>query len=149
MKPISRTPAQISRTTNPKYPYTFAKEWVVDTGKECGNHYFRDAEGRVWLSFRGRLMTISAGYSWDGASCAPDFPAVLAASGAHDALIQFRHVPCFPLTKHEIDRVFRGLMSRNFIPRWIYWAAVRVFGGIYAGLAPSPKSASCGLTHRR
>lgn len=139
----------ILTTGNRKYPWRFRDDWEIRVGKDCGNHDFRDAQGRVWLSFRGTVMIVRAGYAWDGASCAPDFPAVLAASGAHDALCQFRRVPCFPLSKSEIDGIFRGLMSRSFLPRWIYWVAVRLFGDIYAGLAPAPECASCGLPHGR
>ncbi len=59
-----------------------------------GKYQFLDDEGRVWSQADGRDWTIVAGYAWDGASMAPNFPSTMAASCWHDSAGQFRHLPC-------------------------------------------------------
>jgi len=59
-----------------------------------GKYQLADDEGRVWSKVDGRDWTIVAGYAWDGASFAINFPSTLAASAWHDAAGQFRHLPC-------------------------------------------------------
>ncbi len=59
-----------------------------------GKHEFADEKNCVWAKAEARDWTISKGYAWDGASCAPDFPETIAASCWHDAAGQFRHLPC-------------------------------------------------------
>lgn len=145
LTPLSKP--RIVVTPGGRYPYTFEKDWSLRADRDLGNHDFQDEFGNVWLEFRGTIVTIKARYAWDGASCAPDFEAVLAASGVHDALCQFRDVPCFPLSKGDIDGAFRSLIPRKFLPRWIYWGAVRLFGGVYHAINPTSGSGSCGLPH--
>lgn len=140
----------VSYTRARKWDYVLTSDLPVITPWELGNHDFRDEFGNVWLQTRGKLLVVKKGYAWDGASCAPDFADVLPASCAHDALIQFRDVVCFPLSKAQIDKVFRDLMPRRFLARWIYWGAVRAFGGVYAAaVTPAAKAGTCGLPHDR
>ena len=114
-----------------------------------GEHDFRDTEGRCWLQIRGSVIHIREGYAWDGATCAPDFPDVIVASLCHDVLCQFREVPCFPLTKSQIDNIFRDLMPSTFYFRWVYWGTVRALGGVFSKVTGGlEKGLSCGLhTH--
>jgi hypothetical protein len=139
----------VSYTRHPKWDYTLTSDLPIITPWELGNHDFQDEFGNVWLETRGKLAIVKRGYAWDGASLAPDFKDVILASCAHDALLQFRDVPCFPLSKAQVDKIFRDLMPYRFAARWIYWGAVYLFGGAYSKLTgPGPRG-SCGLTHRR
>lgn len=138
----------VSWTQHPDYDYVLTSDLERRLPWELGNHDFCDDKGRVWLQFRGRLAVVKAGYAWDGASCAPDFPDVIVASCLHDALCQFLHVPCFPLSKLQVDRAFLDEMPRRFVFRRIYWGAVRVFGGVYAAVKrQKPTAGSCSLPH--
>lgn len=139
----------ISYTKHPKYDYVLTHDLRVRVDKYLGSHDFQDEFGRVWVEVRGYTITIKAGYAWDGASMAPDFESVIAASCVHDAGCQFLKVTCFPLSKGEVDGIFLQMMPRKFRLRWIYWGAVRVFGGVYAALSTHDAPASCGLPHGR
>lgn len=134
---------------HPRFDYVLTSDYEVRVPWECGNHDFKDAKGRVWLSMRGKLVIVRKGYAWDGATMAPDLPGVVLASCIHDALLQFRDVPCFPLSKAQIDKVFRDEMPPRLAVRWIYWGAVRAFGGIYGAVRKPPAGATCGLPHGR
>lgn len=139
----------VSYTRAPKWDYVLTSDLPVVTPWELGNHDFQDEFGNVWLQMRGKMLIVKKGYAWDGASLAPDFKDVILASCVHDALIQFVRVSCFPLGKSQIDKIFRDLMPYRFAARWIYWAAVRMFGGVYAAAFPGGTSGSCGLPHGR
>lgn len=111
---------------------------------------FRDKNEKVRLivSTDGTI-TVTRGYSWDGCTpkfCVLDFiigtpdgvvhkdtghPKTYYASLVHDALYQF--IPDgLPLGRRHADRFFLLLMAESdFGPRWVYWAAVRVFGGLF------------------
>ena len=90
---------------------------------------------------------VLANYSWDG--CTPKFaiwdivfgtpdgipnnkttkPKAYYASLLHDALYQFLDAD-LPMSRANADRVFLALLTRDgFGPKWVYYAAVRVFGG--------------------
>ncbi len=91
---------------------------------------------------------ILANYAWDG--CTPKFsffdiivgipdgvpnhfttkPKAYYASLVHDVLYQFLDAD-LPLTRSQIDRIFLEILTRDqFAPRRIYYAAVRLFGGL-------------------
>ena len=110
---------------------------------------FRDKKGAVRLIIEadGRI-TVTQGYAWNGCSpkvCVFDFllgtpeGVVYArtekrktyfASLVHDALYQF--LPDgLPFRRRHADRFFLVLLGESeFAPRWLYWAAVRLFGGL-------------------
>ena len=92
---------------------------------------------------------VLAGYAWDG--CTPKFalwdivlgipdgipnntttkPKAYYASLLHDALYQFLDME-LPMSRADADRVFLELLTRDsFGPRWIYYSAVRIFGGSF------------------
>lgn len=139
----------VSYTRAPKWDYVLTSDLERRMPWELGNHDFYDSTGILRLQFRGRLAIIRSGYAWDGASCAPDFPDVIVASCLHDALLQFAGVPCFSLSKAQIDRAFLDEMPARFVFRRVYWGAVRAFGGVYAAVYGSKPSGSCGLPHDR
>lgn len=107
---------------------------------------------RLVIERDGRI-TITRGYAWDG--CTPKFclfdiltgvpdgvvhertgkPKTYFASLIHDALYQF--LPDgLPFTRKDADEFFLRLMAESdFSPRWIYWAAVRLFGGLFRSAA--------------
>ena len=109
---------------------------------------FEDRRGHRWLEIHpdGTLI-VFAPYAWDG--CTPKFsvwdivfgisdgvpnirtrkPKAYYASLVHDVLYQFLPVE-LPLKRADADRIFFELLARDgFGPRWLYYAAVRVFGG--------------------
>lgn len=110
---------------------------------------YRDRSGTVRLILeRGGRITVTRGYAWNGCSpklCLFDIlvgtpdgvvhagtgrPKTYYASLVHDALYQFMRVDA-PVRRAEADGCFLRLMAASeFLPRRIYWAAVRVAGGL-------------------
>lgn len=108
---------------------------------------FFDSSGKVRLILEaGGQITVTRRYAWNG--CSPKFclfdvligtpdgvvhartgrPKTYYASMVHDALYQFLNTDT-PLTRRQADDAFVRLMSESdFSLRWIYWAAVRLFG---------------------
>jgi hypothetical protein len=118
-------------------PFSFDRDWA-----------FQDKKGhtRLIISAAG-VITVTAGYAWDG--CTPKFslldlvlfgtpdgvldavtgrPKTYYASLIHDALYQF--LPDgLPLKRRQADDCFLMLMTEmEFMPRHVYYLAVRVFG---------------------
>ena len=114
---------------------------------------YRDTSGKVRLILEqdGR-MTVTKGYAWNG--CSPKFcffdlllgtpdgvvnantgrPKTYFASLIHDALYQFLKVSPTPLTRSQADGCFLRLMKESdFSLAYLYWAAVRLFGGLLWG----------------
>src|SRR5436309_14115393 len=115
-----------------------------------GSGRFRDKTGAVRLILRqsGRI-TVTRRYAWDGCSpkvCVFDIllgtpdgvvdsttkqPKTYYASLVHDALYQFL-LDGLPLKRWQADRCFLRLMAETgFAPRYVYWAAVRLFGWLF------------------
>lgn len=108
---------------------------------------FLDKTGKVRLIFeRSGVITITRGFAWNG--CSPKilmFDLLLGtpegavyeptgcrktyhASLVHDALYQFLG-DGLPITRGDADRIFLELLEESeFIPRRIYWLAVRGLG---------------------
>lgn len=111
---------------------------------------FNDASGTRRLEItREGAITVLSGYAWDG--CTPKInlfdilfgtpdgvvdtrtgrPKTYYASLFHDALYQFLGSG-LPLRRATIDRFFlRLLTATDFRPRPLYFAAVRLFGGLF------------------
>ncbi len=112
---------------------------------------FLDKTGTTRLSLRkDGMIIVKKGYAWDG--CTPKFclldisfgipdgvvdsrtgkPKTYYASLVHDALYQF--LPDgLPLVRKQADNCFLKLMNETgFFFRYIYYAAVRIFGGLFA-----------------
>jgi len=110
---------------------------------------FRDKKGRIRLVLeKGGRIVVMRGYAWNG--CSPKFclcdilmgapdgvvdkrtgrPKTYFASLVHDALCQF--LPDgLPMSRGEVDRCFLALLKESgFRLRWLYFVAVRAFGGI-------------------
>lgn len=119
-----------------KSPFTQDKDWA-----------FQDKNGTTWLKLlRDGRIVIMQDYSWDGCTpkvCFLDIlfgtpdgavdsttgkPKTYYASLVHDALCQFQPAD-LPLSRAQIDKCFFLLMQEtNFTLRYIYYAAVRMFG---------------------
>lgn len=108
---------------------------------------FYDERGtvRFIIEQTGR-MTVTSGYAWNGCSpkvCILDLlvgtpdgvvhvrtgrPKTYFASMVHDALYQFLQADS-PISRRQADACFLRLMAESeFSLRWVYWAAVRLFG---------------------
>jgi hypothetical protein len=115
---------------------------------------FEDREGVRWLEVtKTGAITILSGYAWDGCSpklCVLDLvlgtpdgvvdartgrPKTYYASLVHDAMYQFLG-DGLGLPRADADRFLLRLMSATgFTFRYIYFAAVRLLGGLYRGAA--------------
>ena len=135
--------------------YTLERDFVWHSGHSIGDDHlvFEDKKKklRMIISTEG-IITIKEHYTWDG--CTPKIsffdlfiigtpdgilhretgkPKTYFASLVHDALYQF--LPDMPdkniITRRDADDLFRRLLIEyEFAPNWVYWAAVRLFGGI-------------------
>lgn len=132
---------------NPKYRFLLLEDVTISTGLDLGCHTFRDAAGVRRMSMCGNHWTVHAGYAWDGCSPkarvagrwvgTPDFEASRLASLIHDTGYQFLGVPCFPVTRHEVDFLFGHIINRDGRhtgSALVYAGAVWLFGGIHRGL---------------
>jgi hypothetical protein len=123
------------------YRFVLTSHLTVAVNRHLGRHQFADESGRVWLTIEGNFIYVSSGYATDGCSPktklgplwlgTPDFAWTRIASCIHDACYQFAHVPCFPLTRHESDHLFYGLMCMDIkrlkVPHG--WWARQIAGG--------------------
>ena len=134
-----------------RWLYRLEQSYSWDSGHSLPEDLvFRDkiSEVRLVIERDGRI-TVTRGYAWDG--CTPNFclfdfligvpdgvvhvrtgrPKTYYATLVHDALYQF--LPDgLPLTRRRADEFFLRLMAESdFGPRWIYWIAVRLFGGLF------------------
>lgn len=129
------------------YSYNILKHLPTDWN-EGWAFVDRNGHRRLEIHPNGDAIILS-GYAWDG--CTPKFsvadivfgtpdgipneitkkPKTYYASLLHDVLYQFLDAKV-PLTRSQIDSVFLEILTRDrFAPRWIYFAAVRVFGGLF------------------
>lgn len=80
-------------------------------------------------SIAGDVLTIHAGYAWDGCTSWPDSPTNLLASLAHDLGYQMGTHPRNPFTRTEIDRWFLDLLRHKNDPSpRMLWLGVRLAG---------------------
>ena len=133
-----------------RWVYKLERNFTWDSGQPVQEDLvFRDKTGSVRLIVEqaGRI-TVTRGYAWNGCSpkvCVFDMlfgtpdgvvhvrterPKTYYASLVHDALYQY--LPDgLPLKRRHADAFFFRLMEESdFGPRWVYWAFVRVFGGL-------------------
>lgn len=122
--------------------------WTSPYGQDADYAFF-DGRGRLRLLIeRNGAITVTHGYTWNG--CSPKLRVLdllfgtpegvvnartgqrktYFASLVHDALYQFL-ADDLPLTRAQADRCFLLLMRESaFLLAPLYWAFVRVFGGI-------------------
>lgn len=138
-----------------KWVYLLAEDYPYNVRPHLPNEFptgcaFEDKDGQRRLEIHpDGTLKVLAEYAWDG--CTPKFalwdilfgipdgvthaattkPKTYYASLVHDVLYQFLDLG-LPISRRAADRIFLELLTRDhFGPRWIYFAAVRVFGGIF------------------
>lgn len=115
---------------------TFALASGIKPGQAGGNSF-------VSLLDTG-LLTIHAGYAWDGASGpAINTKTIMRASLVHDALYQLIREGVIPFeARAQADRLFHQIALEDGmwpLRAWWMYQAVRVFGGLYLrGRADEP-----------
>lgn len=115
------------------YKYQLFENYVIDVGifpVDPVTHRY------MHLSARG-VLTIFAGYAWDGASGpALDTVSFMRGSLVHDALYQMMKEGFLPWAhKRRADALLTQLCGEDGMPAWrraYVWAAVRVFGKLYS-----------------
>ena len=134
-----------------RWVYTLASEFSWESSLPVTNEVaFKDKTGAVRLILRrpGTII-VTERYAWDGCSpkmCVFDIllgtpdgvvdstirqPKTYYASLVHDALYQFL-LDGLPFSRRQADRCFLRLMGQTgFALRYLYWAAVRVFGWLF------------------
>lgn len=86
-------------------------------------------------------ITVKEGYSFDGATCAPDFERVMRAALLHDALWQCLKCGVNWYEYSDADHFFLQVMAQdgfNWFLRNTYYLAVRSLGWIISGKAEIP-----------
>lgn len=99
------------------------------------------ALGQLLVACNKCTLTIYPGYSWDGASCCPDFTNIMLPSLVHDALYQSKKCGVDTYTWSQVDGLFLLLMKTegmNWLLRNICWSAVRTFGGLIRSKPETP-----------
>lgn len=101
---------------------------------------FKDTDGNVWMEITRYSIIIHKKYAWDGCTPkrwfgiwwgTPDFKKTIIASLIHDALLQFSSTKHFPLSRKEVDSIFKELLRKNnFSLYHLYYLGVR-FGSKY------------------
>ena len=89
-------------------------------------------EGELYR-VRGSILTVKAGYAWDGASGPTlDTEDSMTAGLVHDVLYQaMREGNLRSVYRRQTDREFRRILKRDgmsWLRRWVWWLGVRVCG---------------------
>ncbi len=129
------------------YTYNIKKYLPTNFDQGCA---FEDQTGKRWLEIHpnGDAIVLK-GYAWDG--CTPKFaiwdimigtpdgipnlqtqrPKAYFASLMHDTFYQFLENE-LPISRDDADRILLEILERDdFAPRRLYYAAVRIFGGLF------------------
>jgi len=138
-----------------KYRFVLAEDYALDLDMGwTGEHVFCDA-GRTFATLNGSVMTIFAGYAFDGSSPAfkicgkwfgtPTPDSVVAAALVHDCLRQFMPLDCVPYNRKDTDDCFFNIMRANgWKATSIYHGAVAgIFGTIFIRLTNKSTTISC------
>jgi len=96
---------------------------------------FSDKNDKIWLKITPYSIIISKDYAWDGCTPkrwwgiwwgSPDFEDTRLASLVHDALLQFHKTKHFPISRNEIDYIFKIILEKNdFILSELYYSGVK------------------------
>lgn len=138
------------------YRYTLSNDMTFTCYRTFKRDYeFTDGAGKVWLRIlQSGIGIITKGYASDGCSPKIRIPFTKSAMGPwdgkvnkktklpeaaegffpHDALYQFLDHPDMPLSRHEMDAIFRNELLSTHFPRWrayLYYYAVKYLGGVY------------------
>ena len=129
--------------------YHFKSQKVSTRPKEDLEFPDEDGEIRLKIAADGTI-TVKKSYAWDG--CSPKLnildlfwvgtpdgalnenkPVTYYASLVHDALGQFakKYPEKIPFNRKERDLIFKEMLE-GFFFQWLYYQAVRIFGGLYS-----------------
>jgi hypothetical protein len=121
-----------------RWPFVLDTDLRITFGDNWGWHEFADDGGRVWCRTEGHDWILVAGYAWDGASMAINFPSTIAASCWHDGAGQFRHLGCIK------DRLSGGVWNGRFAEiiagmgaPWVarvYWLGLAIGNPVYGAI---------------
>lgn len=99
---------------------------------------FYDKKGREWLYMDDYHMIIHNHYYWDGCTPkkhtpifgwvgTPDTEKTILASLIHDVLCQFQDTKHMPLSRYQIDNIFKFILKeKKFILSDVYYIGVRI-----------------------
>lgn len=99
---------------------------------------FYDKNGREWLYIDDHHFIIHNHYAWDGCTPkkhipifgwvgTPDTEKTILASLIHDVLCQFQDTEHMPLSRYQIDNIFKNILKdKKFIFHDIYYMGVRI-----------------------
>ena len=139
-----------------RYRFVLTDDLVVDLRKGMRGFHLLQDSGTTWATLDGDLLTIHAGYAFDGCSPAvrlfgkwlgtPTPPRAVAAAAVHDLLRSYLHLPCITYDLKDTDDIFYNLLHQaDFDFEDIYHGAVAgPFGKLYHRLTRSrPTAARC------
>lgn len=97
-------------------------------GRQVCNCTIR-SNGLVIAYIETNLLTIKAGFAWNGMSCWPDSPKNILPSAAHDLGYQVGNHKHNPLDRRQWDQILRSLLANNDDPfAAVCYSAVRGAG---------------------
>ena len=126
------------------YKYQLKSLYLAETGISLPNAIETDY---ISLSATG-LLTIRAGYAWDGASSpASDTKTFMRGSLEHDALYQLMRLSLLPQSYREAanKRLRQVCLEDGMWPVrawWVYQQGVRQFGARYTQVGTEPEQRS-------
>ncbi len=113
--------------------YSFKNEWIEITPDGTLTIFASEEEGKeyAWDGCTPKLCVFGRVIGTpDGRIGADGRPITWKASLVHDALYQF--IQYHKIPRKQIDDLFlANLREADFQAAWLYWAAVRTFGGIF------------------
>lgn len=117
-----------------KYVLTGHVVYFIDFDAGVGNVFAKN--GRKIASWEGRILTIYAGYAWDGMTGYPDRDRNKKVSLAHDLGYQLSCSYGNPFTKAEVDSWLYDLTDCRLEKR-ITLLGVQIFGKLFWGFGES------------
>ena len=148
--------SELSYDYGGRYRFVLTADLVVDLKRGMrGFHILQDG-GTTWAQLDGDILTIFAGYAFDGCSPAirifgkwigtPTPRRAVAAAAVHDTLRNYLHLPCITYNLKDTDEIFYNLLREcRFDFEDIYHGAVAGFcGRLYHLITASrPTAARC------
>jgi hypothetical protein len=97
----------------------------------------KSLKGNVLAIVRDQLLSILPGYSFDGATSAPDIKRLMRGVVLHDILCQLCECPGWPMTRFAADKAFYRV-AREDAPliATVYYAGIRIGGHLHRFFNP-------------
>ena len=128
------------RRTRGKWKWQILTDVVVVFDGELTHRltaYRMRQDKHTWGTITGNVLTIRAGYSWDGSTCSPDFSGVMLSSLVHDFYFQFSGCVKWPahLNRDWANAVFLELATSRL--RYFYALGLFLFSRQFWGKQPT------------